>query len=135
MNKKSRRLRLLFLFRKEMKNNMSDRERLKELNEQIAKLNKQLAPLIEERKALKQKMKKENYESMPYHPNAGRYCITKKGTYAVYWNYRDKTYYCKPLYKINGRPMGMKVSYEQVMRRMEKWKESDYTEVMSITHD
>ncbi len=107
---------------------MTDIEKRNELAVQIKELEAKLKPLRDEFRQLNKKINSEYMESLPYQFLRGHYSQTKKGITAVYWNYIDKTYYLKPLYKPSGVPYGTKYARNFVLLEIETLKEQGYVE-------
>ena len=109
---------------------MSDIQRRNELAKEIRELKAKLVPLEKEFLQLNNKLEAEHLKSLPYRFHQGYYSQTKKGTFAVYWNFEDKTFYCKPLYKPNGKPYGLLSTLKTVTQKIAELDASGFTECL-----
>lgn len=107
---------------------MTDKERCNELALQIKELKARLKVLEEEYKKLNSEINAKHEKELPYQFTTGRYSLSKKGMSAIYWNYSTKTYYCKPLYRPNGTPYGMKVTKKDIISKKEVLEELGFVE-------
>lgn len=109
---------------------MTDKERLENLQTEIHRLEAILKPLYEERKQLKEKLKEEHRDSLPYNPQQGWYFKGKSEELYLYRNSKEKTYYTKPLYNLSGSLMGYKISKKFICETIERLKEEGYALVL-----
>ena len=104
----------------------SDRDKLLKIQKRIAELERNLDLLKAEEKMLLDNATLK----LPFLPTAGRYNVRRSGVTVVYWNRDNKTYYCKPLYKLDGSLMGQKESFVKIEETKLQLIEKGYRQVV-----
>lgn len=86
--------------------------------------------LIDERKRLKNALKEEELESLPFRPDGTAwYCIDKSNEiFCLYVNDKKKLIYTKPLFRMDGKIFGNKASRKSIVNTTHTYINKGYRE-------
>lgn len=114
----------------------ADEMALREILDEIAITKEHLSSLQEKKRILIRDIEEKNVKDLPFtpsHKNSGAFCglyykSIRRGDIYLYWNNEEKTYYRKPLYRVNGTLIGS-VSFENEIKRKIEYDLKGYKDV------